>query len=83
MFHALLLTRNVSPDAMALFGGKITSRGGRALDEHTVYQTLWYKSQLGAGLAPFYTAFRARPKRHPFARIILPRNAIVTEKAIS
>ena len=52
-------------------------------DEHTVYQTLWHETQLGAGLAQLYTAFRAHPKLHPFARIILPRNTIVTEKANS
>ena len=41
-----------------------------------VYQTIWFETQLGTGLARFYEAFRAHPELGPFARIVLPREAV-------
>ena len=46
-------------------------------DQNQIYQKLWHETQLGAGLFLFQERFAAHPTLHPFARIILPRNAAV------
>lgn len=46
-------------------------------DQKRVYETLWFETQLGAALAWFNDGFRAHPKLKSFARIVLPRDAVL------
>jgi hypothetical protein len=45
-------------------------------NENKIHQILWHETRLGAGLTHFYRKFNADPKLHPFARIVIPREAI-------
>ncbi len=62
-------------DAKAYYVEALTAQPGD-YNQTKVYETIWFETQLGAGLAKFYEAFRAHPKLGPFARIVLPRNAV-------
>jgi len=67
-------------DAKAYYVEALTAQPGD-YDQIRVYETLWYETQLGAGLAEFYEGFRAHPKLSLFARIVLPREAVPTNSA--
>lgn len=61
-------------DAKSYYIEALTAQPGNYIQSE-IYQILWHETQLGAGLAKFYDGFRAHPKLHLFARIILPRDA--------
>jgi D-proline reductase (dithiol) PrdB len=62
-------------DAKTYYVEALTAQPGVYV-QRKVYDTLWHETQLGAGLAIFYEGFRAHPKLHLFARIVLPREAV-------
>jgi hypothetical protein len=67
--------KHATEDAKTYYLEALTAQPG-SYDERLIYQTLWHETQLGAGLAEFYAGFRAHPRLHSFARIVLPRSAI-------
>ena len=62
-------------DAKVYYVEALTAQPG-SYNQTKVYETIWHETQLGAGLAKFYEAFRAHPKLSLFARIVLPREAV-------
>lgn len=62
-------------DAKVYYVEALTAQPGN-YNSARVYDTIWHETQLGAGLAQFYEAFRAHPKLSLFARIVLPRDAV-------
>ncbi len=62
-------------DAKVFYVEALTAQPGN-YNQTKVYETLWFETQLGAGLAKFYEGFRAHPKLSHFARIVLPRAAV-------
>ena len=62
-------------DAKVYYVEALTAQPGN-YHSAQVYDTIWHDTELGAGLAEFYEAFRAHPKLSLFARIILPRDAV-------
>ena len=62
-------------DAKVYYIEALTAQPGH-YDHNKLYKTLWFETQLGAGLARFYEGFSTHPKLHSFARIILPRDAV-------
>ncbi len=62
-------------DAKVYYVEALTAQPGN-YDHTKVYEKMWFETQLGAGLAEFYEAFRAHPKLSLFARMVLPREAV-------
>ena len=62
-------------DAKAYYIEALTAQPGEHPHEQ-VRNTLWRKTQLGAGPALFHEWFRNDPKRRPFARLAALREAI-------
>ena len=62
-------------DAKMYYVEALTAQPGEH-NQDQVYATIWHETQLGIGLAEFYRAFRAHPRLHLFARMILPREAV-------
>jgi len=62
-------------DAKSYYIEALTAQPGD-YNHNKTYEMLWHETQLGAGLTKFYEGFRSHPKLHPFARIVLPRDAL-------
>lgn len=62
-------------DAKIYYVEALTAQPG-SYEQTAVYRTLWFETELGRGLRKFYEAFAAHPRLAPFARIVLPREAV-------
>lgn len=71
----LVWFKHAIEDAKALYLEALTAQPGH-YDESRIYDTLWHETVLGTALNSFYEQFHAHPKLHPFARILLPREAV-------
>ncbi|MCZ6617015.1 MAG: hypothetical protein O7E57_02690 [Gammaproteobacteria bacterium] len=71
----LIWFKRAIEDAKVYYVEALTAQPGN-YNQTKVYETLWFETQLGAGLAKFYERFQAHPKLSLFARIVLPREAV-------